>query len=208
MTWLPTRQPVVVDLWRHALPPGTRYTTITTWHNEGKDVTYRGQTYSWTKDRAFQKVLDLPRRARVPFELATTVDDAVKRSLTALGWYVRESLSLSSELDQYRSYLQQSRGELTAARDQYTRPNTGWFSDRTACYLAAGRPVITEETGFSRHLPTGRGLFAFRTIEDALAAVAAIEADYPAHCRAAAEIAEEYFAAEKVIGHLMARAGL
>jgi hypothetical protein len=94
------------------------------------------------------------------------------------------------------------------ARDQYVRPNTGWFSDRSACYLAAGRPVITQETGFSKFLPVGRGLFGFRTMEDVLAAVDAIESDYAGHCRAAREIAAEYFAAEKVVGSLMERAGL
>ena len=88
------------------------------------------------------------------------------------------------------------------------RPNTGWFSDRTVCYLAAGRPVITQETGFAKYLPTGRGLFGFRTMDDILRAVDTIESDYAGHCRAARELAAEYFAAEKVVGSLMQRAGL
>jgi hypothetical protein len=94
------------------------------------------------------------------------------------------------------------------ARDQYVRPLTGWFSDRSACYLAAGRPVITQETGFSRHLPTGKGLFGFTTMQDIVRAVEAIESDYAGHCRAAKEIAHEYFATEKVLASLMERAGL
>jgi hypothetical protein len=94
------------------------------------------------------------------------------------------------------------------ARDQYVRPKTGWFSDRSACYLAAGRPVITQETGFSKFFPTGKGLFGFQTMEDVLAAVDAIESDYTGNCRAAHEIASEYFAAEKVLASLMERAGL
>jgi hypothetical protein len=94
------------------------------------------------------------------------------------------------------------------ARDQYVRPRTGWFSDRSACYLAAGRPVITQETGFSKFLPTGKGLFAFNTMDDILAAVDAIESDHQGNCRAAREIAAEYFAAEKVLGSLMERAEL
>jgi len=134
--------------------------------------------------------------------------EEVRQRLLAHHWHVRESLPLSSDLDSYRGYIQRSRGEFTVARDQYTRPNTGWFSDRTACYLAASRPVITQDTGFGQHLPTGRGLFAFRTIDDVLAAIDAIEADYPGHCRAAGEIAAEYFAAEKVLASLMERAGL
>jgi hypothetical protein len=111
-------------------------------------------------------------------------------------------------VDCYRSYIQRSRGEFTVARDQYVRPNTGWFSDRSACYLAAGEPVITQETGFSKFLPSGCGLFGFKTMEDILAAIDTIESDYEGNCRAAREIAAEYFAAEKVVGSLMERAGL
>ena len=117
-------------------------------------------------------------------------------------------MAISRDVDRYRRYIQQSRGEFTVARDQYTRPNTGWFSDRTACYLAAARPVVTEETGFSKFLPTGRGLFAWKTLDDVLAAIDAIESNPQAHAAAAAEIAAEYFAAEKVVGRLMAEAGL
>jgi hypothetical protein len=209
-TWLPTRQPVVVDLWRHAFAAGAApYTTITTWHNTGKDVTYRGDRYYWTKDREFEKVLELPgRRAAVGFELAAGVDDAVRQRLELHGWRQRDSVAISNDVGRYRDYIQRSRGEFTVARDQYVRPRTGWFSDRTACYLAAGRPVITQDTGFGKFMPTGRGLFAFTTMDDALAAVDAIESDYDGHCHAAREIAEEYFGAEQVIGSLMTRAGL
>jgi hypothetical protein len=207
--WLPTRQPVVVDLWRdgHAAADAP-YTTITTWHNSGKDVTYRGERYYWTKDREFEKFLDLPRRRDVPFELAAGVDDAVLQRLHEHGWRQRGSVDLSASVTDYREYIQRSRGEFTVARDQYVRPRTGWFSDRSACYLAAGRPVITEDTGFGKFIPTGRGLFAFTTMADVLAAVDAIESDYEGHCRAAREVAEAYFGAEQVVASLMSRAGL
>jgi hypothetical protein len=128
--------------------------------------------------------------------------------LTDRGWRQVHSIGISARVDGYREYIQRSRGEFTVARDQYVRPSTGWFSDRTACYLAAGRPVITQETGFSKFLPTGRGLFGFRTMEDVLAAVDAIEADHEGHCRAAREVAAEYFDATKVVGGLMRRAAL
>jgi len=118
------------------------------------------------------------------------------------------SVPISGDVERYRDYVQGSRAEFTVARDQYVRPRTGWFSDRSACYLAAGRPVITQETGFSKFLPTGKGLFAFEQMEEILAAVDAIESDYEGNCRAAREIAAEYFAAEKVVGSLMERAGL
>ncbi len=207
--WKPTRQPVLVDLWRHDhSAAGAPYTTITTWHNKGKDVVYKGERYYWTKDREFERFLDLPTRRRGPFELAVGVDDATRQRLTDLKWRLRSSVDISASVTGYRDYIQKSRGEFTVARDQYTRPLTGWFSDRTACYLAAGRPVITEDTAFGKFLPTGKGLFAFRTMDDVLAAVDAIESDYDGHCRAAREIADQYFGAERVVGDLLARAGL
>ena len=206
--WLPTRQPVAIDLWRHTHPAADAFTTITTWHNTGKDVEFNGDRYYWTKDREFEKYIDLPERRPVPFELAVGVDDETRQRLTGHGWRLRGSIDLSASVTSYRDYIQRSRGEFTVARDQYVRPRTGWFSDRTACYLAAGRPVITEDTGFGKFIPTGRGLFAFSTMDDVLAAVDAIATDYDAHCRAASDIAEEYFSAERVVGSLMARAGL
>jgi hypothetical protein len=207
--WLPTRQPVAVELWNDGAPTGgPAYTTITTWHNKGKNLEWRGDTWYWTKDREFEKILDLPKLREVPFELATSVDEKVQKLLRDHGWRQTGSVEISRDAELYRKYIQQSRGEFTVARDQYVRPNTGWFSDRTCCYLAAGRPVITQETGFSKFLPSGRGLFGFKTMDDILAAVDAIESDYTGHCRAAAEIAREYFAAEKVVGSLMERAGL
>jgi len=211
--WLPTRQPVVMDLWDHSPltahhSPASAYTTITTWHNKGKELAFRGETYYWTKDREFEKFLELPRRRPLPFELAAGVPEEIRELLSHHGWRQVHSVEISRDIHRYRTYIQRSRGEFTVARDQYVRPNTGWFSDRSACYLAAGRPVITQETGFSKFLPTGKGLFGFSTMDDILAAVDAIESDYAGNCRAAREIAEEYFAAEKVVGSLMERAGL
>ena len=207
--WLPTRQPVVMDLWENPYGyDGSAYNTITTWNNKGKNIEYKGETYYWTKDREFEKFLELPKKRNARFELAAGVDEEVRRHLTENGWQQVDSVKVSKDTDYYRQYIQQSRGEFTVTRDQYVRPNTGWFSDRSACYLAAGRPVITQETGFSKFLPTGKGLFSFRTMEDVLAAVDEIESDYESNCRAAGEIAREYFAAEKVVGSLMERANL
>ena len=207
--WLPTRQPVAVELWNGQPRGGSAYTTITTWHNKGKSIEWRGDTWYWTKDREFEKFLDLPRRrpARI-FELATSVEAGVQSLLRDHGWQQRGSIEISQDADLYRQYVQQSRAEFTVARDQYVRPNTGWFSDRSACYLAAGRPVITQETGFSKFIPSGKGLFGFKSMDDILRAVDMIESDYEGNCQAAREIAAEYFAAEKVVGSLMQRAGL
>lgn len=208
--WLPTRQPVVIDFWP-VLPPNAKsaFNTITTWRNRGKDIEFEGDIWYWTKDREFLKFIEIPqKRPQIGFELATAVDDEIKSLLKRHGWLLTDALSISAQVPHYRQYIQNSRGEFTVARDQYTRPNTGWFSDRSACYLAAGRPVITQETGFSKFLPTGKGLFAFTTTDDILTAVDLIESDYLGNSQAAREIAAEYFGAEKVIGSLMERAGL
>jgi hypothetical protein len=208
--WHPTRQPVVMDLWNNPFPPAkdSPFTTITTWHNKGKALAFRGETYYWTKNREFIKFIDLPQRRPVGFELALEVGEGTRRYLVNNGWRITPSLPISRDIDRYREYIQSSRGEFTVTKDQVVRPRTGWFSDRSSCYLAAGRPVITQETGFSKFLPTGKGLFGFLTMDDILAAVDVIESDYIGSCRAARAVAEECFAAEKVLGSLMARAGL
>jgi hypothetical protein len=209
--WHKTRQPVAVELWvpTQVGSAAASYNTVTTWHNEGKDVVFRGERYHWTKDREFAHYLGLPQaRPEQRFELATDADAQSRNMLESRGFSIRDAVSISGDPDRYRDYIRGSRGEFTVARDQYVRPRTGWFSDRSACYLAAGRPVITQETGFSKTLPTGRGLFGFSDLDDVLAAVDAIESDYAGHCRAALEIAREYFAADKVVGQLMREAGL
>ena len=206
-TWLPTRQPVALDLWPADPGNGTAYTTIASWQGR-KDIVYRGETYYWSKDREFEKVLDLPQRRQVPFELATQVDAATAARLTAHGWRLRDAFSVSGDLAAYRAFISGSRGEFTVAKDQYVRLRSGWFSDRTACYLAAGRPVVTQDTAFGNVLPTGKGLFAFTNLDDVMAAVDAIESDYEGHRRAAREIAAEYFDAARVVGSLLERAGL
>ena len=207
--WIPTRQPIIMELWENPYSAaGGAYSTIANWHSKGKDIVYQGETYYWTKDREFKKIIDLPRRRPVPFELVTTVDPEVKQLLDTEGWAQADPLAISSDIDRYRAYIQRSRAEFTVAKDQNIRLRSGWFSDRSVCYLAAGRPVINQETGFSKFLPTGRGLFAFQAMDDILAAVDAIEADYETHSRAARELAAEYFSAEKVLGRLMQQAGL
>ena len=207
--WIPTRQPVVLDLWNHSRNGDCKdYTTIATWENKGKDIIYRGETYYWSKDREFMKIMNLPSQRPVSFGLAIGEEKKVQRILKKFGWKWIDSLKISADADHYRDFIQGSRGEFTVAKDQNIRLRSGWFSDRSACYLAAGRPVITQETGFSNHLPTGRGLFSFNNMEDILKAVDTIESDYSGNCRAAREIAENYFSAEKVLAKLMEAAGL
>src|SRR5204862_5225309 len=173
---------------------------VGSWHQTEKDIAWRGETYYWSKDREFMKVLDLPRRTMARFELALAIDDgeAVGR-LRAAGWRVKDGLALSNDIHAYRGFVTGSRAEFTVAKDQNVRLRSGWFSDRSACYLAAGRPVVTQDTGFGRVLPTGVGLFAFNTPDEIVASFEAIAADYDKHSRAARQIAEAYFRAEIVL---------
>lgn len=205
----PTRQPVVRDLWE-SFGTGTfdAFTTIGSWHQPWRTVTLDGETYHWSKHFEFMKFLDLPRRTSQTFELALSSFEPPDRvMLEQHGWRVRESLPVSTDIDSYRSYIGQSRGEFTVAKDQNVRLRSGWFSDRSATYLAAGRPVITQETGFSNILPTGEGLFGFSTTEEALDAVDRINSDYTKASRAAYGIAHDYFDHEVVLKRLLADVG-
>ncbi len=207
-TWIPTRPPVVLEEWRRR-GEGIAYRTIATWENKGKNVEFRGETYYWTKHRNFVRMLDVPRQSGVRMEVAMDpLDPAVRAELATHGWTLVDPRPISADLDAYRGFVEGARGEFTVAKDIYVRPRSGWFSDRSVCFLAAGRPVVTQETGFSERVPSGRGLLAFATRDEAVAAVRAVEADYETHARAAREIAVEYFAAGRVLGAMLSAAGI
>jgi hypothetical protein len=210
--WLPTRQPVVTDLWHTDAPPADKavFTSVANWNTSGKkDIEWRGEKYLWSKSLEFLKFIEAPKLAGEEFELATTLNDAsLRERFAANGWRFTSPDRMSIEYDEYRQYLRASKGEFTVAKDQYVRLNTGWFSDRTACYLASGRPAITQDTGFTRHYGQQKGLFAFQTLDEIREAVREINADYGAHCRAAFEVAKEYFEAEKVLAELLEKAGI
>jgi hypothetical protein len=205
-----TRPPIILDWWPVQSPAATaRFTTIANWKQAQKDIEWNGQKYTWSKHAEFVKFLDLPRRSGLAFELALAGGNADERQrLTEAGWRIVEALPLSLDISSYRDYIRCARGEFTVAKDQNIRLRSGWFSDRSATFLAAGRPVVTQDTGFGNILPTGRGLFAFQTMDDILVALRQIEADYAGHCRAARSVAAEHFAAERVLGDLLRRCGV
>jgi len=206
VAWRPTRQPVATELWPVAPPArDAAFTTVGKWDTEGRDVVLDGEHYTWRKRTEWVKVLELPRRTRQRFHIAMDVQDRADKSmLEAAGWEVEDPLGISRDPDAYRHFIVDSLGEFTTAKDVNVRLRSGWFSDRSACYLAAGRPVVTQDTGFGDFLPTGEGLFAYRTLDDAVAAVGAIAADPERHTRAARRIAEEHFDARRVLGDLLA----
>lgn len=200
-TYLKTRQPIDLELWPMAFDPAAaHYTTIGNWKQKGHDVVWNGETYHWSKHHEFLKFVDLPRRCpEVGFELSLNIDDAEDRALLMeRGWKLSSPLEMSLEPFGYQGFFRRSRAEWTVAKDQNVRLQSGWFSERDACYLASGKPVIAQSTGFENHLPTGEGLFAFRTQDDVSAAVATIERDYARACRAARRVAEEHLEAGKV----------
>lgn len=207
-----TRQPVVIDWWSgsdHSLSRsgGARYTTITSWEQTTKDIEWNGERFLWSKHEELSKFVDLPLRSQHCFHAAIATENLrVISMMKDHGWTVSNAVTLTLyDIHKYRAFVQESRGEFTVAKDQYVRPNTGWFSDRSASYLAAGRPVITQETGFSRIVPSGSGLYGFRSVEDILLAVEEIERDYARACKSSMEIASEFFAAERVLGDLLDR---
>jgi len=210
--WLPTRQPVVTDLWKTNRSPARAavLTSIANWSTSGlKDITWRGEKYLWSKSREFLRFVAAPKRSGEPFELATNIKDAKTRAqFLRNGWRLRSPLEMSVDYWRYRDYIRHSKGEFSAAKDQYVRLNTGWFSDRSACYLAAARPVILQDTGFTNNYGDQAGLFGFRSLGEIADAVQMINRDYACHARAARQLARELFEAQVVLKSLLERAGV
>ncbi len=190
-TWHKTWQPIVTEHWRTSAPPSTdAFTTVMTWKTESfTDV-------DGNKDREFIRFLDLPGRTPHRFQLAVNGPQAFLR---AHGWTTVDAMGVSRSLWDYRDFIQGSKGEFGVAKHAYVSRRSGWFSDRTECYLAAGRPALVQDTGWSAHLPHGAGLLGFTTPEEALDGLDRIVRDYPAHARRAGEIAEECFEAARVL---------
>jgi hypothetical protein len=205
LPWQPTRPPVVPDRWRPE-PPGERWTTVMGWDNFRRPLEYRGRAYAG-KEPEFERVEGLPRLCRAPLEVAVGGDPPADR-WRGLGWSVIDSHAVSLTADDYRHYVQRSRGEFGVAKNVYAATRCGWFSCRTVCYLAAGRPAVVQDTGFSEFLPTGSGLLAFSDPGGAAEALAAVEADYPRHAEAARAVALRYFSSDVVLADLLTRIGL
>ena len=222
-----TRQPVLLDLWDGGPPSRDAFTTVSNWAQVGLDVRYAGELYRWSKHHEILKFIDVPLRACWPVELAINlaqrkpirpddneavpavgVDVNARELLESNGWMLADAPSLTMDPWTYRDYVRESAGEFTVARDLNVRLHSGWFSERSACYLAASRPVVTQDTGFGAVLPTGDGLFAYTTGDQALEAFDLIRSNYRRHSRAAREIAEEYFRAETVLARLLSDLGL
>ncbi|MBV9464341.1 MAG: hypothetical protein JO317_08950 [Verrucomicrobiae bacterium] len=219
-SWHPTRQPIVTEWWRpekRRAKDGRepfRFTSVANWETKGKDIVWKNKVYYWSKTFEFLKFADVPRavahRSPIAWELATDMrqDPASLELFGRQGWKLESPHEMSADPFLYQRYVQGSDAEWTVAKDQYVRWNTGWFSDRSACYLAAGLPVITQNTGFSKIIPVGEGLFDFRGVPEIQTAVDIILSDPAKHSKAASDLAREYFEAEKVCAGMLERLGL
>jgi ATP-binding cassette, subfamily B, bacterial len=207
--FIPSPPPVVLDFWDNEVEPEGPFSTIGNWRQTFRDVKFEDRTYRWSKHQQFMRILDLPMLARTQIELAlSSYDDRDRLLLAEHGWSVRPGLELSRDLDSYRDYIVGSAGEVSAAKEQNVHFRTGWFSERSATYLAAGRPVIVQDTGFGAALPTGEGLFGFDDVGDAAEALAEVHSDPLRHRRAARRIAREYLSHDVVLGDMLDHLGL
>jgi hypothetical protein len=206
--WLPTRQPIVLSQWPVGGGDRGVYTTVMNW-NAYQPVDFEGRRFG-QKDVEFERFLDLPTRiAPARIELAASAGKGHKmpRELLAhRGWRLVDPNLVCPDLDSYRQFISSSRGEWSVAKSGYVEGQSGWFSCRSACYLAAGRPVIVQDTGFSKVLPVGVGIVPFRDLEQAVAAVRAVESDYQSHRDAARALAEQWFDSRRVLSELVDRA--
>jgi hypothetical protein len=210
LPWLTTLQPVVLEHW----PVAQRikcdaFTTVGNWRAYGsieQDGVFYGQ-----KAHSLRQFISLPGRTPEKFMLALAIHPQETGDLEALavhGWQLLDPAEVAGSPADYRLFIQGSKAELGIAKSGYVVSRCGWFSDRSICYLASGRPVLAQETGFSRFLPIGQGLFAFETLDDILAGIDAVNGDYHRHARAARAVAEEFFDSDKVLTKLLAKIGV
>jgi hypothetical protein len=205
IAWKKTRMPVVPELWparNDEVTPRAPWSTVMTWNVFKGKLEYRGVEYRG-KAEEFDKIAALPRRFEREFRVAVGGTEAPFAELAAQGWVAEDGPSATLSARDYQDYIARSRGEVSVAKNVYVALRTGWFSTRSACYLAASRPVVVQDTGFSAILPTGRGLHAFSTADEAAAAIEAVEADYAAETRAARDVARAHFDAPSVLARLI-----
>jgi hypothetical protein len=213
--WRHIRPPICVEAWPYAYDSACEaFTTVSNWW--GHDdwiIDDRGNNYENNKRVTFLEFAELPRLTPQRLELAlylssSELDTRDRRHMESRGWRIRHSTEVAGTPLMYQSYVQRSRGEFSCVKPSCIKFQNGWVSDRTLCYLASGKPAVVQHTGPSSFLPNGEGMFRFTTMEEAVDALAAVNADYPRHCRAAREIAETLFDAGRVLRGALSHAGL
>jgi hypothetical protein len=200
--WFPTRQPIVLDFWTPSVPnTNAPYTTIINW-TPFPDKCFEGRLYG-QKDREFAAFFDLPQRTGERMEIAVNGPLGIKKRLEHGGWGLLEPAIVAGDPWKYQDFIRVSRGEFCVAKHGYVATSCGWFSDRSCAYLASGRPVVLQDTGFSRNLPCGDGLIAFKTFDEAANGLHTISTTPLRHSRAARHIAETYFDSRVVLNDLL-----
>lgn len=208
LVWRPLLWPVVLDHWRQAVAPGPRFSTISSWGRKYQ-FSFQGMK-SGDKVEQWMAFLELPERTGQVLELALPVEEMKESDLAALtsrGWRVTDARRLRTRSD-YVSFVSSSRAEFSIANGRYVKFGTGWFSDRTARYLAAGRPALIQSTGIEAHVPVGEGLLTFRTLDEAAAGIREINDDYDRHSRRASSFARQYLDSDRVLTRLLSAVGL
>jgi hypothetical protein len=207
--WLPTLPPVHLASWPRVTDRGADYTSVGNWRSYGSITAYGA--HFGQRAHSVRPLFELPRRVRPRVAVAFAIDDAETSDLHQLrrhGWTLVDPFQAAGTPSRYRRFVQRSRAEISIAKSGYVGSRCGWFSDRSACYLASGRPVVALDTGLDGALPTGRGLVPFAELEGAVAAVEEIEGDYAKHATAARELAVEYLDARRVLQRLLEQVGL
>jgi hypothetical protein len=209
LDWIPTVPPVVLERWPVGGPiVHDALTMVGNWRAYGS-ITHDGVFYG-QKAHALRELIELPRLGDERFLLALAIHAEETKDLAALadnGWELTDPRLVAGTPSAYRAFVRGSKAELGIAKAGYVVARCAWFSDRSACYLASGRPVVAQDTGFGAYLPTGEGLLAFATIEDVLVAIDELNRDYLRHARAARALAEEHFDSDRVLTRLLARVG-
>jgi hypothetical protein len=206
--WEKTLFPIVLSEWETQDPPGSAFTTVANWRDYDW-IEWRGVWYA-QKAEAFKAVIDLPRRVSMPIEVCLAIADSDPdlSLLRANAWNLAMPGERVRDPDSYRSYIQQSRGEFSPVRPICSLGKSGWFSDRSGCYLAAGRPVVMEDTGLGRHVPVGLGLLTYVDAETAVQCLETIQSDYARHAAAAREFAREHLDSDRVLARIVKLARL
>ena len=209
IAWRKTHPPVLVDLWESPPKPRGDWRTIATYRNKGKDVVIDGETYHWSKHLNFDRVMDLPSKTKERLEIAlVSPTDELRERFTSQGWKLEDPYRISHGAGVYRRYIQGAKGEFSVEKDDQARLKVGWFSDRSVCFLGAGRPCVLQDTGFGARVPTGTGLIAWNTPEEAADALERVGKDYPRHAKAALAIAREHFDASVLLPPILEAAGV
>lgn len=200
--WNTTRQPIVLDAWKVSRGPAEGdFTTVMQWDSYDP-IEYMGKRYEM-KSKSFEPFVDIPHQTNQNIELALGSPNAPRERLLENGWRLRDPLEVTRDPWTYQQYIRNSKAEFGVAKDGYVKTRSGWFSERSAAYLASGRPVLVQETGYSDWMQTGSGVIPFSSPEEAIAGIEEIDRRYEFHCKAAREIAEEYFDARKVLNRLI-----